>query len=655
MLRMHPTARKIGVSGILFAVALLGVLAVYFTGNYIGTVLLALVLIPLTAIVLFRVLRYIQVHSLWSVRNRLLFVYVLLGLLPIFLLFVLIGVGAWAFTAELAIYLANSALERRIESVDGAVRVLQSLPAERRNSAAPEFQKGLSREFPGFSIYLKSSTGEQRFPAESPDIEVPGSWKNASGLLVWRHHFYGWSHVIAKDEEITALAPLSDKMVTELVPNLGAIGLLEQPEDTGGKKVRPASVGALQLDEAADGASATPKSNPIHLPPAMNRFDLPLLWAASISHSHVEKPNEHFDGVLYISSRPSAVFSSVFGKAESFRGFLFQIFLGVAALFVIVESVAIVIGVRLSSRLTNAVNQLHEGTRRVIRGDFRHRIQVRSKDQLGELGESFNQMTSNLERLLAVEKEKERMQTELEIAREVQGQLYPKEAAPVHGLKLTVANDPARMVSGDYYDYTDIGQDKLAFALGDVAGKGISAALLMATLQAALRAQISHHQAAHADVELNPASVVSLLNKQIFAHTAPEKYATFFFAVFDPATYTLTYTNAGHLSPLLLRNGEFTELDSNGTVVGAFSFASYNCSLLKMQPGDLLVCYTDGITEPENAYEEMFGEGRLKDLVKKHANQPDCEILQVVMESVRSWTGNPELFDDMTLLLARGV
>ena len=652
---MHPAARKIGVSGILFAVALLGFLAVYLAGNYIGTVLLALVLIPLSAIVLFRVLRYIQVHSLWSVRNRLLFVYVLLGLLPIFLLFILIAVGAWAFTAELAIYLANSALERRIESVDGAVRVLQSLPAERRISSAPEFQKGLSHDFPGFSIYLKNAKGEQRFPAESPDIDVPGSWKNASGLLVWRHHFYGWSHVIAKDQEITALAPLTDRMVTELVPNLGAIGLLEQPEDTGGKAVRPASVGALQLDDAADGSAKSPKSNPIHLPPAMNRFDLPLLWAASVSHAHVEKPNERFDGVLYISSRPSAVFSSVFGKAESFRGFLFQIFLGVAALFVIVESVAIVIGVRLSSRLTNAVNQLHEGTRRVIRGDFRHRIQVRSKDQLSELGESFNQMTSNLERLLAVEKEKERMQTELEIAREVQGQLYPKEAAPVHGLKLTVANDPARMVSGDYYDYTDIGQDKLAFALGDVAGKGISAALLMATLQAALRAQISHHQASHSDVELNPACVVSLLNKQIFAHTAAEKYATFFFAVFDPATYTLTYTNAGHLSPLLLRDGEFTELDSNGTVVGAFSFASYNCSTLKMEPGDLLVCYTDGITEPENAYEEMFGEERLKGLVKKHANQPDGEILQVVMESVRSWTGNPELFDDMTLLLARGV
>ncbi len=149
--------------------------------------------------------------------------------------------------------------------------------------------------------------------------------------------------------------------------------------------------------------------------------------------------------------------------------------------------------------------------------------------------------------------------------------------------------------------------------------------------------------------------MVSKLNKQIYAHTAPEKYATFFFALFDEATCTLTYTNAGHLSPLLFRKDEVIPLDSNGTVVGAVPFAKYDESCLVMHPGDLLVCYTDGITEPENAYGEMFGEERLIDLVKKHAAQDDQEIVKIVLESVRSWTGSPELFDDMTLLLARQV
>jgi sigma-B regulation protein RsbU (phosphoserine phosphatase) len=242
----------------------------------------------------------------------------------------------------------------------------------------------------------------------------------------------------------------------------------------------------------------------------------------------------------------------------------------------------------------------------------------------------------------------------------VQGQLYPKKAPPICRLKLTVQCDPARTVSGDYYDYQELGDKKLAFAIGDVAGKGISAALLMATLQAALRAQMTRYQPLQenecSDVpEVDVASLVSSLNKQLFANTSPEKYATFFFALFDAKSRALTYTNAGHLSPLLFRNGDVIPLDSNGMVVGAFPFSKYNESCISMSPGDLLVCYTDGITEPENAYGEEFGKERLIDLVQKHSHRDDNEIVQIVLDAVRSWTGSPELFDDMTLLLAREI
>jgi sigma-B regulation protein RsbU (phosphoserine phosphatase) len=125
--------------------------------------------------------------------------------------------------------------------------------------------------------------------------------------------------------------------------------------------------------------------------------------------------------------------------------------------------------------------------------------------------------------------------------------------------------------------------------------------------------------------------------------------------MFDEPTRTLTYTNAGHLSPLLLRRGDVIPLDSNGTVVGAFPFSKYNESCIVLEPGDLLICYTDGITEPENAYGEEFGEARLVDLVKKNAHQNDTEIIRLVLDAVRGWNGSPELHDDMTLLLARQV
>ncbi|HMF77711.1 MAG TPA: PP2C family protein-serine/threonine phosphatase [Bryobacteraceae bacterium] len=633
----NQIARRLGKSGVAFLIALLLFLSFYLLGKAVLAAITMVALVPLGAIVIFRVLSYIQRHSLWSVRNRLLFVYGLMGVLPIMLLFILAGLSVWGLTNDLAIYLATSALDRRLESIGGAVNGLAAMSPEQRLAVAPEIEKGFNQSFPGIRIYVTDENGDHKYPTGSPALNLATGWKDAHGLLVWQEHFYGWSHRKSPQVEVTALAPLTDKFIDELVPNLGTITLLAEGR------------------EKAQAGSLT-----IHLPPAVSTFDIQLVLPSTVPHYHLDVPNKTFDGFLWVHSRPSAVLTSFFSKSEFISGTLYILLATVAILFLLVELVAVIIGVRLSRRLTGAVNQLYEGTRRVLLGDFGHRIPVRTQDQIGELSESFNQMTVNLERLFVVEKEKERLQTELEIAREVQGQLYPKRAPPMRGLQLTVRCDPARMVSGDYYDYQEIAQHKLAFAIGDVAGKGISAALLMATLQAALRAQMAQYLPTHGNEcsqlpDIDAAQVVSKLNKQIYAHTSPEKYATFFFAMFDEPTHTLTYTNAGHLSPLLLRNGDVIPLDSNGTVVGAFPFSKYDESCIILEPGDLLICYTDGITEPENAYGEEFGDARMVDLVKKNAHQDDQEIIRLVLDAVREWNGSPELHDDMTLLLARQV
>jgi sigma-B regulation protein RsbU (phosphoserine phosphatase) len=257
-------------------------------------------------------------------------------------------------------------------------------------------------------------------------------------------------------------------------------------------------------------------------------------------------------------------------------------------------------------------------------------------------------MTSNLDRLLEVEKERERLHGELEIAREVQNQLYPKAVPDGRFLRITAVCDPARMVSGDFYDYTRISEDRIGFSLGDVAGKGISAALLMATLQSSFRTQLRM-----CDRGTGPSELVSQLNKQAHAFTAPEKFATFFFGSFDENASVLTYTNAGHLPPILVRNGCIERLDVNGMVVGAFPFSNYEESSVKMQPGDLLCLFTDGITEPENAYGEMFGEERLLELLRKNSHLPDATLMRLVIDSARQWSGQSELQDDMTVLMVR--
>jgi sigma-B regulation protein RsbU (phosphoserine phosphatase) len=250
-------------------------------------------------------------------------------------------------------------------------------------------------------------------------------------------------------------------------------------------------------------------------------------------------------------------------------------------------------------------------------------------------------MTANLGRLIVVAKEKERLESELAIAREVQDQLFPKDVPFTKTLELKGVCHPARMVSGDYYDFMALPHDSLAFAIGDVAGKGISAALLMATIQSTMRTQINT-AAANSNGNYKPPStafLVSNLNRQLYATTAPEKYATFYFATYDEAEHSLTYTNAGHLSPLLVREGHVSLLEPTGTVVGAFPFAVYEEKTLKL----------------ENAYGEMYGEERLQELLLKYNRADSSEIIARAMEAVVQWTGSSELQDDMTMVVARRI
>jgi phosphoserine phosphatase RsbU/P len=472
---LRTLGKRLGKAGVDFLITLAFYLYFYLTGHGLLTIICFLALIPPAIILVFRGFRYLRQHSLWSVRNRLLFVYGLFGFVPLFLLLLLCGLGAWALMSELAIYLASSALDRRMEAVRDAAEFLESVPVAQRAGAAEHVIQGHGQDFPGVRIYLDDDRGEQRFPPSAPPLHIPEGWKTVNGLLFNQGHFEAWAHIAAEPQRITLIAPLSDEIISNLVPHLGIIALVEPGDGKRGEKRPVAIAGNVKITTAGtpddeDLTFETPKSN--RLPPPVNRLDVPVAWPSTRPHYHLDRPNETHSGVLWVQSRPSAIFRSFFSGSELLRGVLFDVLVAVAILFLFVELVALVIGVSLSRRITKSVSQMYEGTRRVIHGDFHHRIPVRVHDQLGELAESFNQMTGNLERLLVIEKEKERLETELEIAREVQAQLYPKEALPRAGLQVTARCDPARLVSGDYYDYQALMQDKLVFAIGDIAGRG---------------------------------------------------------------------------------------------------------------------------------------------------------------------------------------
>jgi sigma-B regulation protein RsbU (phosphoserine phosphatase) len=211
-------------------------------------------------------------------------------------------------------------------------------------------------------------------------------------------------------------------------------------------------------------------------------------------------------------------------------------------------------------------------------------------------------------------------------------------------------------VSGDYYDFLKLDEHRVGLVLGDVSGKGISAALLMAAIQSALRAQLYNGFAGALGSgfgKLSTAQVVDRLNRQLYANTPLEKYVTFFFAIYDAETRKLSYTNAGHLPPILFHNGKVDRLRIGGTVVGLFPAMKYEVGEIRLEPNDLLLAYTDGITEPENTYGEQFGEERLLDVARRMAGASPEVLANTIYHTVDEWTGSPELQDDMTLLLAR--
>jgi phosphoserine phosphatase RsbU/P len=584
--------------------------------------------------------------AVWRLRNRLIVTYMFIAVVPIVLIAALVSMGGYLLISQLAVYLVTSELDRRIESLDTAAdSIVRTAAADR-----PVVMRRMTELFygernPGLEILVRDGSTLTRYP-DSGKLPAPRrEWKDTRGVLLRDGRIYAWSHRRTDTGDVTVVAPLTGDFLAGLVPNLGAVNFLES---RGGPEMHSSTKHTLPLP--------------------LNRFDREVHWFATIPAASWDEPGRETEGpIIAVHSRISAVLSTVFNFKTDPAQQLFQwALIAVAIIFLVVEAVSMIIGVSMTRTITGAVHRLYEGTQKVMEGNFSHRIEVKGKDQLADLSESFNRMTENLERLLVVAKEKERLQSEVEIAREVQSQLYPRVVPQTRTLRLTAVCHPARMCSGDYYDYEVIRDSQVALAIGDVAGKGISAALLMATLQSSLRSQLQSALEIAATVGsgaggnsllplLSTSHLVSRLNNQLHAYTSPEKYATFCFGIFDEPTGIFTYTNAGHLPPLLVRGGVAERLDVNGTVVGAFPFAKYDESRVELKPSDLLVCFTDGITEPENEYGEMFGEDRLIELIARSSHLNDEQIIEVVLDTVREWTATDELQDDMTVLLARRV
>ncbi len=243
---------------------------------------------------------------------------------------------------------------------------------------------------------------------------------------------------------------------------------------------------------------------------------------------------------------------------------------------------------------------------------------------------------------------REVLNREMEIAREVQQRLFPQTLPPVEGLEYAGACRPALGVGGDYYDFLALSGGRLGIAIGDVSGKGVPAALLMASLQASVRGQAQGGSA-------NLAGLMETVNRLVFDASPANRYATFFYAEYEAGARRLRYVNAGHNPPMLFRCADLLRLETGGPVVGMFRAARYEEGEVQLEPGDTLVLFTDGISESMNGADDEWGEDELAQATRRLLGQPAAETIARIMEAADRFAAGGPQHDDMTLVVMRAV
>jgi len=649
--------------------------------------------------------KIVQQRFLWSLRSKLVLTYLLIGLAPVLLFLTLVAISTYLAAGQFSIHLAETRMQQHLdeiglENAGHAARIAQMLrEAGQEGTAHPPIRpmpvvgKGDGQVDPAMMrlprhsmAYLNGAPVAGRQQASALGVSAQDNFGSMPlGLPPWAADLGGNPfrgvvldgidlYLVSIDQRhiegrgilslVTAL-PVNGAFIDSVARNLGRVrlsGLIPGRRVFGGNVERASVYGGTEP-----------------APEYFYDFRVPFVSTIQVR----DWDTKTLENVpVEVHSRPSLLYRQLFGSSLGgiVTDYIRYGLIGLCIVFGLVEALALTMALRLSGNITGSVEELYAATQRVDRGDLGHRIPAlysAKKDQLGELARSFNRMTGSLERSLVEQHEKERLQSELSIAQEVQANLFPRQVRDLPTLELHGICRPARSVSGDYYDFLVFHRPNasdgrpgpecgVGIALGDISGKGISAALLMATLHSAVRAyQLSGMdfvqsgagtpEADEGKLFESPGGILALLNRHLYRSTQAAKYATLFLAHYDADTAELTYSNAGHLPPIVMsRDGRIRRLDCGGTVVGLMDGMKYDEETIRMTPGDIVIGYSDGISEPENDFGE-FGEERLLEVVSRYRDQPLHVISAQVMLALEAWIGAGEQPDDITLVLARQV
>jgi len=602
-------------------------------------------------------------HLLWSLRNRLVAAYIFIAVVPVLLLLAMAGLAAYLLYWQLGSYVIYTQMEereQRVGVVATALATSYAAEATLGSSAAglalpvdpATYIKNAMTELPGLRV--ETGKGEELLHTKDPYA------RDRFRGLVFSDGQLALRAAVARPTPagrilVSVIVPITPDLIDTLAPELGPVQFnVLRPESGNVKSEIPIVIGTQQYASVEQiGTLDRP------VPKAVNPFDKLITGIVGLEVLDLDQKEGQTGSARVFASfstRPSLLNRRLFSPLGDLGGAAATALLVVGAVFLFIEFVSLVTGIIMTRTITTAVSSLYSATQHVQDGDLSYRVRIPHRDQLAALGESFNSMMQSVSTLIEEQRQRQKLENELSIAHEVQQQLFPRSVPNLQGIEIEAICRPARVVSGDYYDFIRISPTRLAIAVADISGKGISAALLMANVQAALRSDVLRYRNGQPGIrqeQIDTAEIVSHLNLHLFRNTSDERYATVFFGVYDTVTRQLHYTNAGHLPPIYISGGKVRRLETGGMVVGLFNDVPFEQGAVEIEHGGMLVAYSDGLIEPENVYGEEFGTERLIEVAARNKDQSSHAIAEAMIRASEEWSGSPEQADDMTLIVMR--
>jgi len=589
------------------------------------TFLASLVCIALTLYGFAVFVRWTLRKLFWRVGRRLFLSYVLIGVLPFFLFAILLLTIGYMICGVMT----HAALRGERQASLGQLE-----------TAA--FEYSLTGKRPAhIEIYDTNDASGAKLPPWLKSTTFSGMvWREKQGLLVASRQM---ANEGAPMRTIVFVEPLDHEWAEQLQEKSGMTVRMGVEDNSARKRGVTVSSGEHTFNIDDDN-----KGEVTDL--VLRSIFRKVIWADVTSmtdwNSGATVDGQHELFTLIINPFQN-LFHFYFGvQADNYVSALLQFTAGLTILLLVFYALAVLFAAVLIFSITRAVNRIEKGTKAVERGDFTYRINMKPQNQLGEMAQSFDRMTESIATLLVNVAENERLQSEIEIAASIQRNLLPKEGPQFRGVSFSAHFEPTASIGGDYYDVFNIDKTRLAVAIGDVSGHGLSTGLVMAMVKAAITTLVEEGA--------EETALFHRLNDLVFRSTERRAFMTLAFTIFDLEKGTIRHTNAGHLYPYLLREGQKPRgIEVPSLPLGVRSTISTHTAEVDLQEGDAIVYLSDGIVEAQDANGEPFGFDQLEGLLARSVDRSPSTIRDQILEAVARHCGTRPADDDRTVMILR--